>query len=192
MSDGHTQAQKDRDQTTIMLLSRLAKATGTDGTGDDVLRGSLATITRLSSEAADLRAELEEYRLRLAGALIASEGGNGCPDDAIEAIRTCPTIKSVMALRADLADREGMNLKLTAELVRVKADLARVTEQRDAALAEVERVKEIARNVVNACHLRTHGFPEGDISDLDHSKLLPAIVALEAALTPPAQHTQGD
>lgn len=41
-----------------------------------------------------------------------------------------------------------------------------------------------AREVLSAAHLRTHGFPEGDISDLDFSKMLPAIVRLDAALSP--------
>ena len=43
-------------------------------------------------------------------------------------------------------------------------------------------MEEAAREVLSAAHLRTHGFPEGDISDLDFSKMLPAIVRLDAAL----------
>ena len=61
-------------------------------------------VSNVRSDRDALAAELEEYRLRLAGVLIAAEGGNGCPNDAIDAIRTCPTIKSVMDLR-EQADR---------------------------------------------------------------------------------------
>lgn len=51
--------------------------------------------------------------------------------------------------------------------------------RRGLAAREVEAA---AREVLSAAHLRTHGFPEGDISDLDFSKMLPAIVRLDAAL----------
>jgi hypothetical protein len=45
--------------------------------------------------------ELEIYRLRLAGALMASEGANPLvfkEKDTLEEIRTCPTINSILDL----------------------------------------------------------------------------------------------
>lgn len=65
----------------------------------------LSENVRLTNEAAEVRQELEQYRMRLVGALIASEGGDGQPSDALEYLRTCPTITSVMKLRQAL-DRE--------------------------------------------------------------------------------------
>lgn len=53
--------------------------------------------------------------------------------------------------------------------------IGRLETQRDA-------LREAAQACVDAAHLRTHGFEEGDISDLDFSKMLPAIVALNAAI----------
>lgn len=73
---------------------------------EDVANSStvVRVVSNVRKDRDALAAELEEYRLRLAGVLIAAEGGNGCPNDAIDAIRTCPTIKSVMDLR-EQADR---------------------------------------------------------------------------------------
>lgn len=65
----------------------------------------LAENVRLSNEAAEVREELEQYRMRLAGALIASEGGDGQPSDALEYLQNCPTITSVTKVRHAL-DRE--------------------------------------------------------------------------------------
>jgi len=50
-------------------------------------------------------------------------------------------------------------------------------------LAAAEKVVEAARVAHAAAHLRTHGFDGGDISDLDFSKMLPAIVDLDSALS---------
>lgn len=81
------------------------------GTTNKVAQGLIDMAKRIESLETALAAmtaerdesgrRLGEFQLRLAGALIASEGGNGCPDGAIECIRTCPTIASVMRLRAE-------------------------------------------------------------------------------------------
>lgn len=50
--------------------------------------------------------------------------------------------------------------------------------------AQRDALREAGQACVDAAHLRTHGFEsgDGDISDLDFSKMLPAIVRLDAAL----------
>jgi len=58
-------------------------------------------VDEIAKYIAGLERDLEECRLRLAGALIASEGGDGQPFGAVDAIRTCPTITSVMQLRRE-------------------------------------------------------------------------------------------
>jgi hypothetical protein len=55
--------------------------------------------------------------------------------------------------------------------------------RRNRLLEAAEKVVEAARVAHAAAHLRTHGFDGGDISDLDFSKMLPAIVDLDSALS---------
>lgn len=62
-----------------------------------------AELKRLSTALASAEERAEQFQLRLAGALIAAEGGNGQPPDAINAIQTCPTIRAVTQLRASLS-----------------------------------------------------------------------------------------
>lgn len=79
------------------------------------VRSDYRNVTEMRAALDAARAELEQYRMRLAGALIASEGGDGQPSDALEYLRTCPTITSVAKLRkaltrersrADVLERE--------------------------------------------------------------------------------------
>jgi len=88
--------------------------------------------------------------------------------------------------------------EVVAEIDRLRTHLAEVERERDVWKSKAEHrgrcasemaswageMEAAAREVLSAAHLRTHGFPEGDISDLDFSKMLPAIVRLDAALSP--------
>lgn len=66
------------------------------------------------ARADSLAAELEEYRIRLAGALVAADGGGPEHFDnpnVWESVRTCPTIAKVRQIRAE---RDSLTASITA------------------------------------------------------------------------------
>ena len=80
-----------------------------------------AEIVALRTRLAESEASLEEYRMRLAGALTTSEGNNlDVQDDprSLDYLRRCPTIRSVVRLRAERDDLLGA---LRALVVAVQA-----------------------------------------------------------------------
>lgn len=101
-------------------------------------------IAALEEQVRQLTAELEQYRMRLAGALIASEGGDGQPSDALEYLRTCPTITSVMKLRATIDASKARESEYRAEVVRLTAELQGERDDVAACRAEVHRLSKYA------------------------------------------------
>lgn len=85
--------------------------------------------------------ERDRLALRLAGALTAAEGGDGCPPGAIDAIRECPTIKAVTALRGRAEAAEAALAKMTGERDRCCDDYQREAARAEKAEAEVARLK---------------------------------------------------
>jgi len=92
-------------------------------------------------------------------------------------------LKANAANDADVIDVLGQS---SGEESLLLAENARLTAALADAKAEGERMRGIVQACVDAAHLRTHGFPEGDISNMNFSKMLAAIMAAAAALSAPS------
>ena len=82
----------------------------TEPDDDEGVCEAYAKIAALRTRLAESEASLEEYRMRLAGALTTSEGNNlDVQDDprSLDYLRRCPTIRSVVRLRAERDDLLG-------------------------------------------------------------------------------------
>jgi chromosome segregation ATPase len=102
-------------------------------------------LQKVGHELEDAHEELEQYRMRLAGALTTVEGNMldvQEKPDTIEYLRTCPTIAATVRVRRELEEATGA-------LIASRAINATLREEREALALEV--------GTLRAAHSQPHG-----------------------------------